>query len=146
MSTETRIGNLTLDVRTINPIRCDISTHSDMSIGYKDGKKTLKQNPGVVIQTDHEELAEIVKRLTDPSSHTEKTPEEPTVDPDKQRLSLAISRVVAMGPQLILTESSDVVGHRIDTLFEGLRDPGRRERTIRRVEVLYQERVSASVK
>lgn len=143
--------NLPLDVRTITPIRCDLSTHCDMSVRVQRQERSLKQNPGITIKTDAERVATIVRGLAKPPGHTEITSNEPAIDvtedtgiSKKRRWELAVSKVVTIAGRLTQTEAPDVVGHNIVTLFDGLRDPDRRERTMERVEVLYKEHVSTT--
>lgn len=107
----------------LNHLRCDVNTHCDMSVRTKRDKKGLKQNPGIRIRTDAEQIAEIIGM------------------PMKRRWERAIGRAVSLIGS-IYESAPEEAGLVTNTLFEDLRDPDRRERAIQRVDTLYQSRTS----
>lgn len=119
--------SIDLNILDINPVRCDLATHCDMSVRVQRQERRLNQNPGITIKTDAEKVAEIVTGI-----------------PKNSRWEIAVGKAVVLIGGFTKTETPDVVGNSITTLFDGLRDPDRRAQTMQRVEVLYEERVSTT--
>lgn len=131
---------LSLNITEITPLRQDVATRCMISVR---GERALRQNPGIVIKTDPAIVAEIVNGSLISPDEIETTDELPVQTDRRSKLirwakNRRWNRAVYRAVKLNEISTQDTARYDINTLFDELRDPERRERAMETVEVLWE--------
>lgn len=129
-----------LGITEMRVARCDLVTHRDMSVVAERMDRRLKGKSEIVVVTEAEKVAEIVGIRPEAPTHTEETQITAIITPEdkKRRWDTAVGRACEVIGKLSETDP-DRADTTAVTLFEGLRDPDKRDNTINMVETLYEE-------